>query len=114
MALTISLIRSIPHMSYLVVLIGIPSLAVIGGLCTWVRCTRSETYRVWSLWMGYLSSHADNESLYRILRKTVTRGRSHQRVSAEVAWTFALLPFEFSTFFTSPMSVLLPISLGCG
>lgn len=63
-ALTISLLRFIPHRSYLLVLVGIPSLALVGGLCT-------------------------------ILRKTITRGRSHQRVSAEVAWTFSLLPFEF-------------------
>jgi hypothetical protein len=33
----------------------------------------------------------------RILRKTITRGRSHQRVSAEIAWSFSLLPFQFST-----------------
>ena len=44
---------------------------------------------------------------YRIFRKTITRGRSHQQVSAEVFWTFAILPLEFGKSSTVTMHVLI-------
>lgn len=43
---------------------------------------------------------------YRIFRKTITRGRSHQQVSAEVFWTFAILPLEFGKSSTVTMHAL--------
>lgn len=52
--------------------------------------------------MSNFSLHTNSESIYRILRKTITRGRSLQRVSAELTWTFALLPFQFSMFIAFP------------
>jgi hypothetical protein len=39
-ALTLSLLHFIPHKSYLVVLIGVPGLAAIGGLFTYVARPR--------------------------------------------------------------------------
>jgi hypothetical protein len=43
-ALTLSLLHFIPHKSYLVVLIGVPGLAAIGGLFTYV--TRPRFYHL--------------------------------------------------------------------